>query len=58
MRTGTMVIRFSDLFRSDDQETDASRNTGAAQTGDANAEASNDGVRFERESYSRDEDGE
>ena len=52
-----MVIRLSDLFRSDDQEAEANSDTGAAQTGDASAEAGNDGVRFEHESFSRDEDG-
>jgi hypothetical protein len=52
-----MIIGFSSLFRSDDQEADDSSNTGAAQRGDGNAEVSDDGVRFERESFSRDEDG-
>ena len=52
-----MVIRFSDLFGSDDHEADSSSNSGADQMGRADAEASNDGVTLERESYSRNEDG-
>lgn len=53
-----MASRFSDIFSSENSDQDASSDTNIDQNADANADASNDGVMFETESYSRNEDGE
>lgn len=50
-----MVIRFSDIFRGEDHEING--DTGTRQEDDASLDASNDGLRVESESNSRDEQG-
>lgn len=52
-----MAINFSNLFRGDDPQADASKATRMDQEVDADFDASKDGLRVESESYSRDEQG-
>jgi hypothetical protein len=52
-----MMPRLSDVFGSDNNESNQSSSTNADQNADGSANASNDGVSVSNESYSRDEDG-
>ena len=51
------MARLSDIFNSDENESNQSSDTNADQNADASGNASNDGISIQSESYSRDEDG-
>ncbi len=51
------MARLSDVFGSDDNQSNQSSNSNADQNADGSGNASNDGVSVSNESYSRDEDG-